>query len=134
MEEIVSIDTNVIVRFLTKDEPRQFEKAISLIRDNQIFVPDTVVLETEWVLRFAYKFDPRSITEALRHFLGLDNVSVEDPARLDLALDWHEQGLDFADALHLASCQHTPHFATFDKAFIKGEPKTTLCRLYKLNG
>lgn len=132
MEEIVSIDTNVVVRFLTNDEPRQFEKAFSLIIEKQVFVPDTVILETEWVLRYAYSFSPRRIGEALRSFLGLANVSVEDPARLELALSWHEEGLDFADALHLASCQHTPYFATFDKALLKGEPKTTSCRLYKL--
>lgn len=133
MAELVSIDTNVIVRFLTKDDPQQFETATSIIRDNQVFVPDTVMLETEWVLRFAYEFEPQSIIDAFRRFLGLGNVIVENMARLEQAVEWHENGLDFADALHLASCQHTSTFATFDKALCKKSPNTSSCRLQQLD-
>lgn len=132
MEGIVSIDTNVLVRFLTKDDPQQFETAKGVIRDNRIFVPDTVILETEWVLRFAYEFEPQNIIDAFRRFLGLGNVSVENAARLELAIGWHEEGLDFADALHLATCQHTPTFATFDKTLCNKAPKTSSCKLYQL--
>ena len=56
MDKLISVDTNVIVRFLTEDDQQEFEKAKDLIKKNSIFVPTTVVLETDWVLRFAYKF------------------------------------------------------------------------------
>lgn len=129
MEKIVSIDTNVLVRFLTQDDPAQFEVARTIISENAIFVSDTVILETEWVLRFAYNFEPPKIIAALRLFLGLENVSSENPVKIEMAIMWHQNGLDFADAMHLASCQHTAAFATFDKALSKANPTNSTCEL-----
>ena len=51
--------------------------------------------------------------------MGLPNVSVEDQQTVFLAISWYESGLDFADALHLASSMKTDKFITFDNAFIK---------------
>jgi len=48
---MISIDTNVIVRLLTQDDPVQFKKSQELFKNHEIFITDTVVLETEWVLR-----------------------------------------------------------------------------------
>ena len=47
------------------------------------------------------------------------------------AIDWHEQGLDFADALHLANSQHLPALATFDEKFIKRADEKSSCRVGK---
>ena len=48
---MASIDTNVLVRFLTSDDPGQYAKARTLFEREAIFISDTVILETEWVLR-----------------------------------------------------------------------------------
>ncbi|WP_225895747.1 PIN domain-containing protein [Dendronalium phyllosphericum] len=51
---MVAVDTNIIVRLLTQDDELQYRKSREIFQNKNIFIPDTVVLETEWVLRFAY--------------------------------------------------------------------------------
>lgn len=70
--------------------------------ETKLFIPESVLLETEWVLRFTYGFPPPDVASGLQKLLGLANVHVDDAGKLARVLDWHEQGLDFADALHLA--------------------------------
>ena len=61
---MIAVDTNILVRFLTKDDLDQFKKSKQLLQTEQIFIPDTVLLETEWVLRFAYHFKSDNIKVA----------------------------------------------------------------------
>ena len=79
----------------------------------------TTLLELEWVLRTAYELSAVAIIRTLRHILGLPNVQVEMPDQLEKVIDYYEKGLDFADALHLASSPEGVSFYTFDIAFIK---------------
>lgn len=51
---MIAVDTNVIVRLLTNDDPHQTEKVARLMEGNSVFISKTVLLETEWVLRVAY--------------------------------------------------------------------------------
>lgn len=90
-----------------------------MISKNDIFLPETVLLETEWVLRYAYNFTPAAIHEALTKTLGLPNVKTPRPGVIAQAIDFARHGLEFADALHLAASQECKQFATFDTAFIK---------------
>ena len=117
---MIAVDTNIIIRLLTKDEPTQYEKSKQLFGSEEIFIPDTVLLESEWVLRHAYRFPPDQISAALRGLCGLPNVTLVDPERIALALSGMEAGLDFADALHLANaagrCQQ---MMTFDQKFMQ---------------
>lgn len=117
--EPIALDTNVLVRFLAKDDPAQSPKAQKLIANHTVWVAPTVLLETEWVLRHAYQFDAAHIASFLRSFLGLPQVQVPDPKAIAEALRGYEAGLDFADALHLSLSGPAPLFATFDRAFIK---------------
>ena len=55
----------------------------------------------------------------MRSLIGIDGVRIEQPAAVVQALDWLEQGMDFADALHLALASECDGFATFDRDFIK---------------
>ncbi len=116
---MIAIDTNVIVRLLTRDDEAQYEAAYALFGQEEIFIPDSVVLETEWVLRYAYDFGPADICAALRKLFGLRNVHLADDRLLAKVITWHEQGMDFADALHLAHCEHLEHLKTFDEKFVK---------------
>jgi predicted nucleic-acid-binding protein len=113
---VIALDTNVIVRFLTRDDPVQAPRARALIMVGPVLVQDTVLLESEWVLRTRYQFDRVRIAEAFRRLLGLPSVELEDELVLAQALDWFGAGLDFADALHLARTPPGVAFATFDRA------------------
>lgn len=112
---MIAIDTNVIVRFLVNDDPDQAQRARKLIETEEVFLPTTVLLETEWVLRGAYKLPRAPLLEMLRAFLGLPNVVAQDLPPAITALEWAERGMDLADALHLASGAACSAFATFDR-------------------
>jgi predicted nucleic-acid-binding protein len=113
---MIALDTNVVVRFLARDDPAQAVRARALIEAGPAFVPRTVVLETEWVLRTTYRLERAAIAEGLMRLLGLPGVEIEDRPAVLRALHWCAQGLDFADALHLASSGQAEAFATFDRA------------------
>ena len=116
---MIAADTNVLVRFLTKDDPSQAERAAHLFHSEPVFIAKTVLLETEWVLRHAYGLSRDVINAAFCKLLGLPSVSVEDVSAVSKALEWHASGLDFADALHLAASGGARRFATFDQDFAK---------------
>lgn len=116
---MLAIDTNLIVRYLTGDHPRQSPRARALIDGEPVFAPVTVVLEVEWVLRSTYGYRPKEVTSALRAFAGLPTVTVEDSVIVAAALDLVEKGMDFADALHLGRSAHCEGFASFDRKFVK---------------
>lgn len=129
---MIAVDTNIIVRLLTGDEPEQYQKAYNLFEQETIFLPDTVILETAWVLRHAYNFGQSEIVKAFRKLLGLQNIRVKDIQALNKSLEWIEDGLDFADALHLAQSQSAGAFYTFDKRFFtRGQDKGD-CPVYEL--
>jgi len=116
---MLAVDTNLIVRIVTNDDPDQVRRAVALFEHERIFIAKTVLLEVEWVLRFSYQLPRETIAATLRKVIGLGNVSLENPHEVSIALDWFEQGLDFADALHLASSSRAERFATFDRKLAK---------------
>ena len=122
---MVAVDSNVLVRFLVRDDARQAARAASLIQANEIWVSKTVILETEWVLRSLYGFSPGSLAGALRALCGLPAIFLEDEPAVAKALDWFKEGLDFANALHLASTGNARRFATFDRRLAKLARLTT---------
>ena len=114
-----AIDTNVVVRFLTNDDKRQAKAARAAIEAGDIFIAATVLLEAEWVLRSAYGCEPIRIAESFRALAGLPTITVEEPVKLALALDWMSRGMDFADALHLAKAEGCTTFLSFDRILAK---------------
>jgi predicted nucleic acid-binding protein len=110
------VDTNVLVRYLTNDDTAQAARARRLLAQHDVFVPLTVLLEAEWVLRSVFGFAAAAVAGALRGFAGLPRVTLEDPGVAATALEWSERGLDFADALHLAAARAHDGFVSFDKA------------------
>ena len=121
MEEdrIVSIDTNVLIRFLVvDDEEEQCQAALRIFLNHIVFVPESVLLEAEWVLRAAYAISREDIQGAMLKLTRLPMVRVPDRKRFFQVLELYSQGLDFADAWHLVRSEGNP-LKTFDKAFIK---------------
>lgn len=109
-----AVDTNVLVRLLINDEPDQAVVAQHVMAAEPVFVPKTVVLELEWVLRSVYRLSPASIATGIEGLLATAAIEVEDAAAVSRAVAWFREGLDFADALHLASSSHVGAFLTFD--------------------
>jgi predicted nucleic-acid-binding protein len=116
---VIAADTNVIVRLLTADEPAQTERARRLFETETIFLPKTVLLETEWVLRRLYRLERLPVLRSLDGLISLPNVRCEDEPAVRQALNWTRDGMDFADALHLAASRSSERFVTFDLRLIK---------------
>lgn len=116
---MIAVDTDVVVRLLTDDDRQQTRKVIALFAANDVYVLKTVLLETEWILRFSYELGREQIDLSLRSLLGTPGVVAEEPQQVALALDWFGEGLDFADALHLAGSLSAERFVTFDRRLIR---------------
>ena len=117
---MITIDTNIWVRYVTNDDPLQATKAVELLsRSEEVFLPKTVLLELEWVLRAVYELPRANILKAVLHILGLPNVQAEFPEQVVSALAYFERGLDFADALHMVSSGSEKTVYTFDTQFAK---------------
>ena len=114
-----AIDTNLIVRYLTGDHPEQSPRARAVVDGGAVFVPVSVVLEVEWVLRSAYGYSREEVARALRAFGGLPTVTIEEAAIVAESLDLAENGMDFTDALHLGKSTHCVGFLSFDRKFVK---------------
>lgn len=128
---MIAVDTNVLVRLLTNDDPSEAKRALRVMESDDILIPKTVLLETEWVLRHGYVIAREVISQAFQNLLGLPNVKPEDPQTVTQALAWYEDGIDFADALHLASSAKADRFATFDRDFVKKASKLDSIDVFK---
>jgi predicted nucleic-acid-binding protein len=119
---MLGVDTNVLVRFLVRDDEAQYEKARKLIKREVaagrcVFISQLVLLETEWVLRSRYSLSKAQIIEAISGLLDAADVRFEDEPAIEEALFiWKDTTADFADCLIGArnrrlGCRAT---ATFD--------------------
>lgn len=111
---MIAVDTNVLVRLLTEDDPEQARRARALFETGQVYVAKTVLLETSWVLGETYGFDHERVIGALLSLLGLPQVTVESETEVARAIEASRRGLEFADALHVASSAASGRFVTFD--------------------
>ena len=116
---MTAVDTNVVVRLLTGDDPKQATAARTLFASQQIWIAKTVLLETSWVLRSLYGFEESAIRDAFVRLLGLKNVDVEDEPSVAAALALTAHGIELADALHLSSRPAGAIFVSFDQPFIR---------------
>jgi predicted nucleic-acid-binding protein len=118
-----SLDTNVLARFFVDDADdaqaaRQRPAAAAALAERS-FVPVTVLLELEWVMRGFYELPTRDISRVLRALASIEHVTLEDRDAVLVAIDAFDKGLDFADSLHLARSSRASGFATFDQRLAK---------------
>jgi predicted nucleic-acid-binding protein len=118
-----AIDTNVLVRLLVGDDARQRALALSLVErctdsDDTLFVPVTVTLELEWVLRARYRLARDAILETFVGLLETRELEFHEEATVERALYYFRSTrADFAECLHLGATithERTP-FMTFDR-------------------
>jgi predicted nucleic-acid-binding protein len=124
---MLGIDTNVLVRYLTRDDQPQFEKARRLIdrgvnNGEPVLVSLLVLMETEWVLRSRYKLVKSKMVAAFSALLDTADLAFEDEPSIERAVySWKDSAVDFADCLIEArnrqlGCRAT---ATFDGKALK---------------
>lgn len=112
-----AIDTNMLVRLLTGDDPAQAVIAAKRISRGFVLLP-TVAVETEWVLRASYHWPREQIAAALRDVVELPEA-IGLPVGMNWVLDRFEAGAGFADMMHLAMAGEAAAFLTFDRRIEK---------------
>jgi len=119
-----ALDTNVLVRWITNDDAVQCAHIRRLLQattaaGRRLYVPVTVLLETEWVLRSRYGFDRAAITLALDTLLSAPEIDFMDEIAVERALHLFRQdgAPDFADCLHISLAGLVGHvpLLTFDQ-------------------
>jgi predicted nucleic-acid-binding protein len=116
---MTAVDTNVVVRLLTGDDPKQAAAAKTLFASEPIWIAKTVLLETGWVLRSLYGFEESAIRDAFIKLLGLKNVHTEDEPAVAAALALAVHGIELADALHLSSSPAGAVCVSFEQSFVR---------------
>jgi predicted nucleic-acid-binding protein len=102
---MLGVDTNVLVRYLIRDDRSQYEKARRLIdrevgKGEAILVSLLVLLETEWVLRSRYELSKTDIVTAFSALLDTADLAFEDEPSVENAIySWKDSAADFADCL-----------------------------------
>ena len=117
---MIALDTNVLARYLLDDDPSQANMARRLLADTtaQYWIAVTIVLELSWVLRKS-SAPQRIVLERLHDLLALRNVRPQNGELVFQDLRSAMQGVDLADALHLALSGRAERFATFDEDLVK---------------
>ncbi|WP_127996736.1 PIN domain-containing protein [Piscinibacter defluvii] len=118
-----ALDTNVLVRYIVQDDAAQLAAAKRLIsrcvaEGATLFVPLTVVLELEWVLRSSFEFGKDDVLMTLSSLFSAAELTFESERALEVALQlFRKASADFADCLHVALATHAgePPLWTFDK-------------------
>jgi predicted nucleic-acid-binding protein len=124
---MIGLDTNVLIRFLVRDDEEQFERAQRLIRreaqaGTPVLISHLVLLEAEWVLRSRYKLTKAEILGAFSDLMSAADLSFEDESAVEAGLfTWNNSSAQFADCLISArhrslGCRAT---ATFDAGAMK---------------
>ncbi|HSW07845.1 PIN domain-containing protein [Aquabacterium sp.] len=122
-----ALDTNVLVRYIVQDDSAQLTSARRLIRNcvseqMTLFVPVTVALELEWVLRSNFGYGKVETIRVLSELLSAAELSFESEQALEVALElYRNTSADFADCLHIALAAQAGEqpLWTFDKAAAK---------------
>ena len=117
-----SLDTNVLVRWLMADDAVQTARVLALLdsasaRNASFFVPSTVQLELEWVLRSRYGLDKATVLATFVALLETRELQLQFELALEQALQLYRSGTaDFADCLHagLSEAAGCPPLLTLD--------------------
>ncbi|MCW5659137.1 MAG: type II toxin-antitoxin system VapC family toxin [Burkholderiaceae bacterium] len=124
---MAALDTNVLVRYIVQDDVAQLAAARRLIgrcvaEGQTLFVPVTVVLELEWVLRSNFGVAKDDVLLTLSSLFSAAELAFESERALEVALQLFRKGsADFADCLHIASATYAGEqpLWTFDKGAAK---------------
>ncbi len=120
-----AVDTNLLVRLATADDPEEHLVVSRSLADRRWKVFLTVVLETEWVLRSVYGYSPAQFAQFVEWMDASGRIDLVEADKVRAAIAHHKAGMDFADALHLAQAEGES-FLTLDKALRRKAAKLNL--------
>ncbi len=120
---MIGLDTNVLVRYIVQDDPKQEAQAADVIESavkdgTALYVDDIVFCELVWVLESAYHFKRPEIGSVLHRLSQSEGIVVEDSELIHSAISLYTQGTaDFSDYLILVRClsRGCDTLVTFDK-------------------
>ena len=124
---MAALDTNILIRYIVRDDEKQFAQATKLIRSairagETLYVPVTVLLEVEWVLRTSYTLSKVEVIAAISRLLSASELSIANETAIESALNLYQNhSADFSDCVHIALSHvagESPLW-TFDKAASK---------------
>jgi len=85
-----------------------------------------ILVELEWVLRGAYQLPRSAVIHAFEALMAISHLHVEQEELVLRALEWHQQGLDFAAALHLVRSEGCGALVSFDRALVRAAAELQL--------
>ena len=123
---MIALDTNVLIRYLTRDNPEQAEAARALLEglttDNPGFICREVVIEVVWVLERSYRFRRERIANIVVELVATDTLVIEDDNDVaQAAAAYREGSADFSDLMILAAANRVgaQPLYTFDRRFAR---------------
>jgi predicted nucleic-acid-binding protein len=124
---MIGLDSNILVRYVTQDDPIQAAQATALIEhrlsDNELgFISVVAIAETVWVLERSYRFRSEQIVDAIEHILQAETLVVENEREVFTAMTALKEGRgSFADALIGALCAKAgcSRVVTFDQGALR---------------
>ncbi|MCD7111553.1 type II toxin-antitoxin system VapC family toxin [Rhizobium sp. DKSPLA3] len=131
-----TIDTNILVRMLTRDHPQETPVAEAFFRQNEVVITNQTLCEMCWVLRRVYRFTTVELQQAITALRDAQTVTVDRDA-VSLGLSFLEAGGDFPDAIILyeGAKMGAGSYATFDrKAVARAEQHGLPARLLVARG
>lgn len=124
---MIALDTNVLVRLFMNDDPEQTAASLRVLNGvERVLLLDTVLLETVWVLQSIYAASREDAFEALQRLLAIATPQTRVASQ---ALEWFRDGMDFADALHLATATaaRCETLVSFDSKFVQSDHSRSAC-------
>ena len=119
---MIGLDTNVLIRHLTQDDPAQAARASTLIErrcsvEEPGYINRVVICEIVWVLERAYRYERTVIAACLETLLRTADLRIENERAVWTALTRYQEGCDFADALiaETNTMAGVAETATFDR-------------------
>ncbi len=113
-----AVDTNVLVRLLTRDDAKQVAAAEDFV-SKSAWVSHLVLMETTWVLKAVYNLGHRDIATAIEMLLHHTDLTIQEPDAVTAALENYRRRpvLGFSDCLILEVARKTGHLplGTFDR-------------------
>ncbi len=116
---LLAVDTNVLARAMVDDGSSQSTLARQCLLENPHYVADTVLLETEWLLRSVFRLRRDEINRLFSNLIASENAAFRSRSVVAMAVLSHRAGLDFADAMHVLSAEGCTEFVTFDAELIE---------------
>ncbi|MFT4178446.1 MAG: type II toxin-antitoxin system VapC family toxin [Thermomonas sp.] len=129
---MIAVDANVLVRIVINDDPDQVAASLRVLHGgDSILLLNSVLQEVVWVLESKYQIPREEVADVVEAILLMPPV-VPETAHTPETVAWYRNGMDFADAVHLAgAASRCEKLATFDASFIRKAKGRATCQVFK---